>query len=167
MTQIVAAALSEKDAKDAIRQPVNDEGVNIEESALDEIFQKTRGYPYFLQEWGHQTWNYALGDHITRDDAVSSREATLKRLDESFFKVRFDRLTAKERKYVMAMASLGDGPYRSADIAEVMNETAQSLGPCRATIISKGMIYSPSHGDIAFTVPMFNEYLIRNKEKLG
>ncbi|WP_298150930.1 ATP-binding protein [Flavobacterium sp.] len=160
-------ALTEEDAKDAIRQPVNEEGASIDEAALLEIYQKTQGYPYFLQEWGHQSWNHATGDHITLDDAVSSQEATLKRLDEGFFKVRFDRLTTKERKYVIAMASLGNGPYRSSDIADALSESVQSLGPCRATIISKGMIYSPSHGDIAFTVPMFNDYLIRNLDKLG
>lgn len=160
-------ALSEDDAKNAIRQPVVDEGATIDEAALIEIYQKTQGYPYFLQEWGHQSWNHATGDCITLDDAVLSQEATLKRLDEGFFKVRFDRLTTKERKYVLAMASLGNGPYRSSDIADTLNETVQSLGPCRATIISKGMIYSPSHGDIAFTVPMFNDYLLRNREKLG
>ena len=86
----------------------------------------------------------------------------MKRLDEGFFKVRFDRLTPKEREYVIAMAKLGNGPYRSSDVADALGETAQSLGPRRAQVISKGMIYSPSHGDIAFTVPMFNDYLIRN-----
>lgn len=155
-------ALSESDAKAAIRQPVNDEGARIEDDALTEIFLKTRGYPYFLQEWGHQSWNLAQGDTITLKDARQAEARTLKRLDEGFFKVRFDRLTPKEREYVIAMAKLGNGPYRSSDIADALGETAQSLGPRRAQIISKGMIYSPSHGDIAFTVPMFNNYLIRN-----
>ena len=86
----------------------------------------------------------------------------MQRLDNGFFKVRFDRLTPKEREYVIAMAELGAGPYRSADVADALGEKPQSLGPRRAQIISKGMIYSPSHGDIAFTVPMFNEYLTRN-----
>lgn len=160
-------ALSEVDAKAAIRQPVTDEGAGIDEDALTEIFQKTRGYPYFLQEWGHQSWNIASGDTITLNDARQAEAKTLKRLDEGFFKVRFDRLTGKEREYVVAMAQLGSGPYRSSDIAEALRETVQSLGPRRAQIISKGMIYSPSHGDIAFTVPMFDDYLIRNRGNLG
>lgn len=95
-------------------------------------------------------------------DARRAEANTLKRLDDGFFKVRFDRLTLKEREYVIAMAKLGNGPYRSSDVADALGETMQSLGPRRAQIISKGMIYSPSHGDIAFTVPMFNEYLLRN-----
>lgn len=154
--------LSEHDAEDAIRQPVIDEGAVIDDGALTEIISKTKGYPYFLQEWGHQSWNIAVGDTITLHDARQAEKQTLKRLDDGFFKVRFDRLTSKEREYVIAMARLGNGPYRSSDVADALGETVQSLGPRRAQIISKGMIYSPSHGDIAFTVPMFNDYLIRN-----
>lgn len=160
-------ALPEAAAKAAIRQPVNDEGANIDDAALTEIFVKTQGYPYFLQEWGHQCWNLAQGDTITLQDAEQAEATTLKRLDGGFFKVRFDRLTPKEREYVIAMAKLGSGPYRSSDIADALGETAQSLGPRRAQIISKGMIYSPSHGDIAFTVPMFNDYLMRNLANIG
>ncbi|MDR5829495.1 ATP-binding protein [Caballeronia sp. LP006] len=160
-------ALPEDDAKAAIRQPVNDEGAVIDDAALKEIFLKTRGYPYFLQEWGHQSWNLAVGDTITVSDARRAESTTLKRLDEGFFKVRFDRLAPKEREYVIAMAKLGSGPYRSSDVADALGETPQSLGPRRAQIINKGMIYSPSHGDIAFTVPMFNDYLIRNLSILG
>ena len=155
-------ALPEADAKDAIRQPVHSEGATIDEDALTEIFGKTRGYPYFLQEWGHQSWNIATGNRITLQDAQQAEPRTLQRLDAGFFKVRFERLTPKEREYVIAMAKLGDGPYRSGDIADALGETVQSLGPRRAQIIAKGMIYSPSHGDIAFTVPMFNTYLMRN-----
>lgn len=155
-------ALPEADAKEAIRQPVTSEGAAIDEDALTEIFLKTRGYPYFLQEWGHQAWNIAAGNTITLLDAQHAEPKTLLRLDAGFFKVRFERLTPKEREYVIAMAQLGDGPYRSGDIADALGETVQSLGPRRAQIIAKGMIYSPSHGDIAFTVPMFNTYLMRN-----
>lgn len=155
-------ALKETDAKLAISQPVADEGAHVSDEALDEVFKKTRGYPYFLQEWGHQCWNLAQNSSIELADAVNAEAGATKRLDEGFFKVRFNRLTPKERDYVIAMAQLGDGPYRSSDVAEALGEKLQSLGPRRSQIISKGMIYSPSHGDIAFTVPMFNEYLMRN-----
>ena len=150
------------DAKTAIRQPVEDEGQSISDDALKEILLKTQGYPYFLQEWGYQCWNIAQGQEIEFFDASQAAEEATRRLDNGFFKVRFDRLTPKEREYVIAMAQLGPGPYRSSDIAAALKETHQSLGPRRSQIISKGMIYSPSHGDIAFTAPMFNEYLIRN-----
>lgn len=155
-------ALPADAARKAIDEPISDEGENIEEAALTAIIAKTKGYPYFLQEWGYQAWNAAAQSPITEDDVTRAAEAALKRLDEGFFKVRFDRLTPKERDYIIAMAKLGSGPYRSSDVAEVLGEKLTSLGPRRATIIAKGMIYSPSHGDIAFTVPMFDEYLKRH-----
>ncbi len=155
-------ALPEQAATEAIEQPINDEGEVIEPLALMAIVQKTKGYPYFLQEWGFQAWNAAAQSPITEADVVRAAEAALNRLDEGFFKVRFDRLTPKERDYVIAMAKLGAGPYRSSDVAEILGEKLTALGPRRATIIAKGMIYSPSHGDIAFTVPMFDEYLKRH-----
>ena len=155
-------ALGAEAAKFAIQQPIEDEGGKIRADAINEIVSKTKGYPYFLQEWGYQCWNLADGPCISAEDAANAEGEAIKRLDDGFFKVRFDRLTPKEREYVIAMATLGEGPYRSSDVAAALNETPQSLGPRRAQIISKGMIYSPSHGDIAFTVPMFNEYLIRN-----
>lgn len=155
-------ALEQADAETAIRQPVESEGEQIDDAAISDILAKTGGYPYFLQEWGYQCWNISEGPVINLEDASKAAEAATRRLDDGFFKVRFDRLTPKEREYVIAMAKLGPGPYRSSDVAAALNETHQSLGPRRAQIINKGMIYSPSYGDIAFTVPMFNEYLIRN-----
>lgn len=153
--------LQPTDAEKAIRQPIEDEGEKISDQALTEIIKKTQGYPYFLQEWGYQAWNIATGAQIELSDAQTADGEATQRLDDGFFKVRFDRLTPKEREYVIAMAKIGAGPYRSSDVADALGETSQSLGPRRSKIISKGMIYSPSHGDIAFTVPMFNEYLIR------
>lgn len=155
-------ALPDQAAREAIEQPIRDEDERIDKAALDAIVAKTKGYPYFLQEWGFQAWNAAAKSPITEADVVVAAAAALKRLDEGFFKVRFDRLTPKERDYVIAMAKLGSGPYRSSDVAEILGEKLNSLGPRRATIIAKGMIYSPSHGDIAFTVPMFDEYLKRH-----
>ena len=129
---------------------------------MSEVLIKTRGYPYYLQEWGYHCWNIAQGTRIEVSDALQAADEATRRLDDGFFKVRFDRLTPKEREYVIAMANLGPGPYRSSDVAASLNETHQSLGPRRAQLISKGMIYSPSHGDIAFTAPMFDDYLNRN-----
>lgn len=145
----------------AIRSPIESEGEEISGDALDEIYEQTQGYPYFLQEWGYQTWNQADHSPIGRDVIDIVTGISLNRLDESFFRVRFDRLTPKEREYVFAMARLGPGPYRSADVAVKLDEEIRSLGPRRASIIKKGMIFSPAHGDIAFTVPMFDDYLRR------
>ena len=155
-------ALKEDDAKDAIRAPLNRENVHIANDALDEIVRNTHGYPYFLQEWGSHTWTIAKNDLITLQDVKLATQKAIQSLDNGFFKVRFDRLTPKEREYLQAMAKLGKGPYRSSDVASCLHESVQTLGPRRSQIISKGMIYSPSYGDIDFTVPLFDEYLRRN-----
>jgi len=155
-------ALPNADASEAIRQPVEEEGESIDENLLEKIVALTRGYPYFLQEWGYQVWNASYQSPISIDCIEVAEKEALRRLDEGFFKVRIDRLTPKEKEYVIAMARLGAGPYRSSDVAEVLGEKLTTLGPRRAQIIAKGMIYSPAHGDIAFTVPMFDEYLKRH-----
>ena len=153
--------LSREDAADAIRQPVEDEDERISDAALDEIMRNAEGYPYFLQEWGYQTWNAADQSPFSVKHVEAASSAVLARLDDGFFRVRFDRLTPKEREYVFAMAALGKGPYRSGDVADRLSESTKALGPRRAKIINKGMIYSPAHGDIAFTVPMFEDFLAR------
>ncbi len=156
-------ALDKESAIAAIKQPITEEEEQITDKALERIVEQTKGYPFFLQEWGFQVWNIADQSPIHEANIDQATPAALRRLDDSFFRVRFDRLTPKEREYVCAMAKLGKGPYRSSDVADIMGESVQKLGTCRAKIINKGMIYSPSYGDIAFTVPMFEDYLIRTQ----
>ncbi|MEL6506683.1 MAG: AAA family ATPase [Pseudomonadota bacterium] len=153
--------LSKADAAEAIRAPIESQDEKITEAALDAIYLKTDGYPYFLQEWGYQAWNSVETSPIRETDVIDASQAARARLDDGFFRVRFDRLTPKEREYVVAMAALGDGPYRSSEIAEKLQEKPSTLGPRRAKIIHKGMIYSPNYGDIDFTVPMFADFLRR------
>lgn len=155
-------ALSNDDAANAIRQPIEEEGEAIDNDLIDHVVALTKGYPYFLQEWGYQIWNASDQSPLSMGCIEEAGTAALRRLDEGFFKVRIDRLTPKEKEYVIAMARLGAGPYRSSDIAEILGEKLTTLGPRRALIIAKGMIYSPAHGDVAFTVPMFEEYLKRH-----
>lgn len=156
--------LNEEAALKAVQGPIREEGEEITDSALSEICKITEGYPYFLQEWGFQSWNIADRSPIDASDIKKATDSALKRLDDGFFQVRFDRLTPKEREYVIAMAELGKGPYRSSEVAERLGEPPSKLGPRRAQIIDKGMIYSPQYGDIDFTVPMFDDYLRRNWE---
>ena len=158
-------ALAEADAAAAIRGPITKEEESIDEDAVAQIVSDTQGYPYFLQEWGFQVWNRAEASPIALGVVAEAAEAALGRLDQGFFKVRMDRLTPKEREYVFAMADLpGGGPYRSGDVAEKLGEPANRMGPRRGGIIRKGMIYSPAHGDIAFTVPGFKDYLHRLRQ---
>ncbi len=154
--------LKPDDAKEALREPIEREGAAIDEDALDEIVRTTEGYPYFIQEWGYQAWNVAETSTITKDDAKKGEQRALVRLDGSFFRVRFDRLTPREREYVRAMAELGPGPQRSSDIAKMLKKDIQSVAPFRSNLIKKGMIYSPAYGDTDFTVPMFDAFLRRS-----
>lgn len=157
----VIGPLSETEAFKALQDPVIKDGVEFEVAALAEIFRLTQGYPYFLQEWGYQAWNQATASPITLQVIKVATETVIRRLDENFFRVRFDRLTPREKQYLRAMAYLGPGARRSGDIADVLGVQISSLGPVRAKLISKGMIYSPSHGNMGFTVPLFDEFMLR------
>jgi hypothetical protein len=154
-------ALSEPDANKALQDPTKAVGVEFEAAALEEIFRLTQGYPYFIQEWGYQSWNRAVGPPITLAVVQAATPTVIERLDANFFRVRFDRLTPGERRFLRAMAGLGAGAHRSADIARALGVNINSLGPGRAKLIQKGMIYSPTHGDLAFTVPLFDEFMLR------
>lgn len=153
--------LSAIDAKAALLEPVQREGITFEEEALNEIVISTEGYPYFLQEWGKHAWIKASGSSITVNDARAASESAIRDLDNSFFRVRSDRLTPSERDYLRAMAELGNGPHRSGDIASRLQRPVEQVAPIRAKIIAKGMAYAPAHGDTAFTVPMFADYMRR------
>lgn len=145
----------------AITQPAEREGVYFEKEAIGAIVQKTQGYPYFLQEWGKHAWDSAMDSPITLEDVSVASASAIAALDESFFRVRFDRLTPGEKKYLRAMAELGAGPHRSGAIADCLNREVTALGVMRNRIIAKGMVWSPNHGDTAFTVPLFDEFMRR------
>ncbi len=153
--------LAPAEAELAIVKPAHDEGVDYTPEAVAQILSATRGYPYFLQEWGKHAWDVAPQSPITLTDTLAASVEAVAALDESFFRVRFDRLTPTEKKYLRAMAELGPGPHRSGEIAQTLSKGANSLGPVRQTLITKGMIWSPSHGDTAFTVPLFDEFMKR------
>ena len=153
--------LDEEAARSALSKPAEAEGAEFAPEALEAVLEKTRGYPYFLQEWGKHSWDAADESPITATDVEQASTTTVAALDESFFRVRFDRLTPSEKRYLRAMAELGPGPHRSGDIANILGRPVTSLGPTRSKLISKGMIWSPSHGDTAFTVPLFDEFMRR------
>lgn len=154
-------ALSKADTAKALQEPAQQAGVAFENSALDEVFRLTKGYPYFLQEWGYVAWNLATTSPITLQVVRDAKKAVIPRLDENFFRVRFDRLTPSEKNFLRAIAELGPGAHRTGDIAEILKVKVTSLGPVRAKLINKGMIYSPAHGDLDFTVPLFDEFMTR------
>jgi hypothetical protein len=145
----------------AIEKPLSDEDISITPAAMNMILDVTQCYAYFLQEWGSHTWLAATQSPIGQDVVQHASVTAVAALDESFFRVRFDRLTPKERKYLRAMAELGPGPHRSGDIAASFGAAVSALAPTRGSLISKGMIWSPNHGDTAFTVPMFDDFMKR------
>ena len=154
-------ALSEVDAAKALRDPARDVGVEFQDDALKEVFRLTQGYPYFIQEWGYQSWNMAVASPITLQTVQNATPEVIRRLDKNFFRVRFDRLTPGEKNFLRAMAYLGPGSHRTGDIAPALGMSVKGIGPVRSKLIKKGMIYSPAHGDMAFTVPLFDEFMIR------
>jgi hypothetical protein len=154
--------LSDEAAYEAIATPIERQGAKIREDAIELILKKTRGYPYFLQEWGSHAWNVAVKSPITKADVEQATIQALRALDRGFFRVRLDRLTPREKDYVRAMAELGAGPHRSGEIAQNLGIDVTTAGPLRNGLIKKGMIYSPQHGDTAFTVPMFDEFMRRS-----
>jgi len=154
-------ALGHEDALRAIAEPARALGVIFSDEALEEIYQVTAGYPYFLQEWGAVTWDLAESSPISKDVVLSAREEAINRLDESFFRVRLERMNPTERRYMRAMAELGAGPHTSGEIAKMYGAKVTTVAPVRSSLISKGMIYSPSYGNTDFTVPLFDQFMRR------
>jgi hypothetical protein len=154
-------ALAPEYAREAIIEPARRLKVEYEPQAIDQILQATECYPYFLQAWGQHCWQEAQQSPITHADARQATEIAIAQLDSSFFRVRFDRLTPSEKRYMRAMAELGPGPHRSGDVAEILQRPVNSIAPTRSSLIRKGMAYSPAHGDIAFTVPLFDGFMQR------
>jgi len=153
--------LSKEDAYRALRDPAVAAGVDFEEMALEKIYKMTQGYPYFLQEWGYKTWNIATDSPITCLTVNLATQEVVEQLDNNFFRVRFDRLTPGERVFLRTMADLGEGPYKGGDIADKCDVKISALSSTRASLIKKGMIYTPSYGYIAFTVPFFDQFMRR------
>ena len=154
-------ALSAPAARAALSEPARRQQVAFAPEALDAILEQTQCYPYFLQEWGKHAWNYAAGSPISLDDVQGAHDIVVADLDAGFFQVRLDRLTPAEQRYLRAMAELGPGPHRSGDVAKALKMKVESAAPIRSGLIKKGMAFSPAHGETAFTVPLFDQYLKR------
>jgi hypothetical protein len=154
-------ALSATESAKALRDPARKAGVAFEPTALQEVFRLTKGYPCFVQEWAYQAWNLAASSPITKQIVKEATGTVILRLDQNFFRVRYDRLPPSEKNFLRAMAELGPGPLRTGDSADALRVKVTSLGLVRAKLIKKGMIYSPAHGEMSFTVPLFDEFMIR------
>ena len=153
--------LDEKASGDAVAKPIRARNADIAPDALQTIVEETRGYPYFLQEWGKHAWDVAERSPIDSGDVARASTEVAAALDAGFFRARFDRLTPTQKRYLRAMAELGPGPHRSGEIARALDRKVTALGPTRAQLIAKGMIWSAARGDTAFTVPSFDRFMRR------
>ncbi len=158
----VIDSLTGDQPRQALEVPVADEGVRWNAGALDRLVEVTRGYPYFLQEFGKQAWDAAEGPaRITLDDVERSIPVATAELDDGFFRVRTGRTSDPERAYLRAMAELGPGPVRSVEVATLLGKKATALGPTRDGLLKKALCYSPRWGEIDFTVPLFDAFMRR------
>jgi hypothetical protein len=157
----VIGRLDREDAIRALREPAAARSVEIEPSAAAAVASYTDGYPYFIQEYGKVLWDLTAGPPIRRRDVLRAREAVEAKLDGSFFRVRAERASELELRYLRAMAELGPEPQRARDVAKLLDRSSQQLGPTRSRLIDKGLLYTAGHGLAAFTVPQFDAYLRR------
>jgi hypothetical protein len=148
-------------AREALEKPIRDNGAAITPEAIAAIIEATKGYPYFLQEWGFHVWNAAGASPVTAADVAAATPGVITHLDENFFRVRFDRLSGLQQKYLRAMAELGPGPYASGAIAKALGVSPSAVATVRQQLIDKGMVWSQRHGETAFTVPMFDDFMRR------
>ncbi len=155
-------SLGHDDAAQALMLPAEREGAGWSTDAVERVIRDTQGYPYFLQEFGKQAWNAAAGPQITVDDVESATVLATADLDQGFFRARIDKTTDAERDYLRAMASLGGpGPYRSGEVSAKLGRKTAQTGPIRDSLIKRGLCYAPRHGELAFTVPMFDDFIRR------
>jgi len=157
----------EDDARDALILPVQALGFDYDADAVDFVVEYTQGYPYFLQVFGKFLWDEASDSPITLFDATQILPLVEAMLDQSFFRVRADRTTELELKYLYAMAELGPDPHRASEVAKRILRTTEQAGPIRSRLIDKGLLYTPGHGFAAFTVPQFDRYMLRTHSNLA
>lgn len=161
-TYPVVGALSEAESVRAVRTPFAEAGVRVSDDAATMVYRRSGGYPYFIQEWGYQLWNFVERSPVVLEDVKAVDAVVTEQLDGNFFRVRMERLTPSERSFLQAMAGFEGPQIRMADLSRVLGISQQALGPRRSALVKRGMIYSPGHGLVAFTVPLFNEFLRRN-----
>jgi hypothetical protein len=153
--------LSDDQARAALAEPANLLGVDFEPDALTAVVDYSEGYPYFLQEYGNTLWNQIDESPVTAEDAAVAQAAVEAKLDGGFFRVRAERTSELEQRYLRAMAELGPEPQRAADVAALVGRTSQQVAPIRARLIDKGLLYTPGRGLAAFTVPQFDRFMRR------
>ncbi len=158
--------LSVEAARQALVEPAAAEGVSYAKDALARIVELSGCYAAFVQAYGKEAWNMAPRSPIEFADVQAAEHVVQNKLDDEFFHVRFEKATPAERRYMAAMADLGDGPYRTGEVAKRLGIGVSSTSVHRDALIKKGLIYSPDHGEVDFTVPRFSPFM-RRRYPLG
>lgn len=159
--------LEAADARDALVLPARPLGIEFTPEAVGYMVDYTQGYPYFLQEYGRIVWDETSASPVSARDVGSVLPLVEAGLDESFFRVRAERATELELRYLYAMAELGPKAQRASEVARCIERTVEQAGPIRSRLIDKGLLYTPGHGYAAFTVPQFDRYMLRCHAELG
>lgn len=148
-------------AVEAIVRPARKLDVHYSDEAVDAIIDYTEGYPYFIQELCSTIWTSSDSRCVSLETVLECTSLTDIRLDEGFFSVRYDRCTPRQKEFLIAMVRCGELPCTLANVAHYMGRDVSSIGPLRAQLISRGLIYSAARGEVDFTVPQFDRYLRR------
>jgi hypothetical protein len=158
----VIANLPLDDARAALVEPARQQKVEYAEAAIELALEWTEGYPFYIQQLGKHAWNLADSSPIGRDDIEAATPAAQTALDRSIYEVRVQRATEQERRYMRAMAELGEGPYRSGAVAGRLGKTTGAVSVTRQRLLDKGLAYATEdYGYIDFTVPRFAEFMRR------
>ncbi len=157
--------LSRPETFQAISAPVRKRGAEISDEALDILFKDTKGYPYFVQEWGYQAWNLAPDKKIEKEIMPLVRKTALERLDKSFFPMRLERLADGEKEYLRVVAEQAKPYAKSGEVAKALGKKPGSMTVVRDRLIKKGILWSPGRGDLAFIIPLFGDYVRRKLPK--
>ena len=163
----VIGILTEQDSYAALAEPAAEEGATFDKAALQLAAEVTGRYPYFIQELGYAVWQLASDNRIARADVEQAQQVYEEKLDSSFFRVRLDRATELEQAYLRAMAELGPDPQLAGDVARLLNRSSRQSAPTRSGLIERGLLYTPSHGYAAFTVPHFDQFMRRSVPELA
>jgi AAA ATPase domain len=158
--------LAHDEAVRALTEPAERQGVSFVEDAVEAVISYTQGYPYFIQEYGNVAWDAAEDSPIRLEEVTAAKDSVEAKLDGGFFRVRAERTTELELRYLRAMAELGPQPQQARDVAALLGRKSEQLGPTRSRLIEKGLLYTPGHGLAAFTVPQFDRFLRRTYEPI-
>ncbi|GLZ86696.1 ATPase [Metapseudomonas resinovorans] len=150
-------------ARTAFLKPAHDNGVIVDESVVDLVLDLTKGYPFFIQQWGKSIWDAATGNHFTAEVVRIATPRAIAELDQRFFTADMAQTSLAEKHYLRAMATLGTPPHHAREIARVLGMSCEAAKPLRRSLICQGVLWGPNDDETSFTAPMFDQFIYRTK----